>query len=637
MIPSKTLSLRLAALLLTLAPASLRAQWINQTFSLVPGWNAVYLNVDPGYTTIDALIGADPKNPIQEVWLWSPPPGAAQFVTSLPSPSTSAGLWSTWNRSSVSGNTLSTLQGNHALLVRTTNAYSWNLLGQPLAPALTWNSSGLNFIGFPANGATPPTFDAYFSPAPTFETTAQIFQYVGGSLGAGNPLQIFSYPTTPLQRGRAYWVRSPNYNDYFGPFTVTATGGAISFGTHAGQSSITLNNTTAAPLTVYLNLIASAPAPAGMPKVTAAPPLLVRSAINTTNLSYGYSVLNGATNFPVTLQPLGQPGASAQVVLGLNRSAISGGAPGDLVAGVLRLTDDGGLTQIDLPVSAIVGGTTGLWVGQAAVSGVNQYVNTYYTATNDLQLQSVLAQLNLTNGAGGVTYQVDPSTSRIMAFHGGPGGFTNGVFLFTSSTLTNGAVPTPYVLRLVAHSGTNQARGGPGVTLLHHVYVGPDINSNTIVTVTTNLLDSNRLSLARRITAVHFPWSGDSTNFGWFASGAALGSASPVVVSVPLNYNDHGANPFVHTYHPDHDNLDAKFAATLPAGVESFNINRTIRLYFTPPSDDFASLTGSAGKLQGMYQETIQIADDGIQSRNFDVYGSFTLNQITEISTLRTQ
>jgi hypothetical protein len=51
--------------------------------------------------------------------------------------------------------------------------------------------------------------------------------------------------------------------------------------------------------------------------------------------------------------------------------------------------------------------------------------------------------------------------------------------------------------------------------------------------------------------------------------------------TVPLDYRD-PSNPFVHIYHPDHDNKDERFTPTLlPAGRESPNINRTITLTFT--------------------------------------------------------
>src|SRR3974377_545749 len=58
------------------------AQWQTQSLLIRPGWTAVYLHVDASYQTIDQLVGADPSNPISEIWLWRPAPSTLQFVTS---------------------------------------------------------------------------------------------------------------------------------------------------------------------------------------------------------------------------------------------------------------------------------------------------------------------------------------------------------------------------------------------------------------------------------------------------------------------------------------------------------------------------------------------------------------------------
>jgi hypothetical protein len=625
----------LAAFALLLPCLSLHAQWETQSVNLAPGWSAVYLNVDASYDTIDNLVGGDARSPIQQIWMWKPVTGTAQFVLDPSSPFTAGSQWIQWLRANVNitPNQLNALLANQAFLVQNSAStnYVWKIKGKPVAPTFQWSSAGLNFIGLPASSAATPTFDQYLSPAPNFEATAQIFRYVGGNLGATNPQQVFSFNSTPLVRGQAYWIQSPNFNNYYGPFSLTGSSRGISYGSSVGQAAFTLNNNTASALTVYLNLLSSESAPNGQPTIQGVPPILVRGAVNTTNLTYGYAVLNGYTNYAVTLQPSGKPGASVQVVLGLNRSAIADLNPGDLFAGLLRISDSTGLEQIDLPVSATVASTQGLWVGDATVTGVNQYLNTYYTANSLSVMSNILSQLNLTNGANGIQYQIDPTTSRVIGYTR-----TNAVYLSTSSTMTNAGVPAAFSLRLILHSGTNQSQGA-GVTLLQHVYVGNDVFSNSVVTGNSAVLDPNQLGAAKRISSVQFPWQADSANLGWFTPNAVLGSAARVSLAVNLDYNDHASNPFVHTYHPDHDNLDTSFSSYLPAGKESFNIRRSINLYFAPPKNDFASLTSTAGQLTGNYYETITLSDNAAQTRNFDVQGVFAIHQIVNTPTFRTQ
>ncbi len=84
----------------------------------------------------------------------------------------------------------------------------------------------------------------------------------------------------------------------------------------------------------------------------ALPPLLLRGSLNLTNRTYGYTP-HLSTNSPSlwTLAARDQPGSEVEVVLGLNRTAITA-APGSLLAGILSFTDSLGFTLVQAPVSA---------------------------------------------------------------------------------------------------------------------------------------------------------------------------------------------------------------------------------------------------------------------------------------------
>ncbi|MSU04233.1 MAG: hypothetical protein EXS23_03210 [Pedosphaera sp.] len=58
-----------------------------------------------------------------------------------------------------------------------------------------------------------------------------------------------------------------------------------------------LKNMTATTRTVTMDLLASETAPAGQTAITATPPMLVRGALNTTNLTYNHSVLTNQQRF----------------------------------------------------------------------------------------------------------------------------------------------------------------------------------------------------------------------------------------------------------------------------------------------------------------------------------------------------
>ena len=66
------------------------------------------------------------------------------------------------------------------------------------------------------------------------------------------------------------------------------------------------------------------------------------------------------------------------------------------------------------------------------------------------------------------------------------------------------------------------------------------------------------MSVGRRLSAIGFDFDGKGTNdmalAGTFAPGNSLTGAIQIASDYPLN-------PFLHKYHPDHDNLDASFNA----------------------------------------------------------------------------
>jgi hypothetical protein len=86
---------------------------------------------------------------------------------------------------------------------------------------------------------------------------------------------------------------------------------------------------------------------------------------------------------------------------------------------------------------------------------------------------------------------------------------------------------------------------------------------------------------------------------------------------------DHPRNPFKHKFHPDHDNLNARFDG--PAN-ESFDITRTMTLFPEaqppngPPVPDFGY-----HRLGGSYVETIA----GLHKNNITLVGTFLLNRVS--------
>ena len=178
------------------------------------------------------------------------------------------------------------------------------------------------------------------------------------------------------------------------------------------------------------------------------------------------------------------------------------------------------------------------------------------------------------------------------------------------------------------HSGPAQ--------LLQQVYFGTDVYTNQVLSRQESVLDPVQLESARRITATHLPYSPE--NEGWLFD-AALTEGALISATVITPYNDQQSNPFLHTYHPDHDNLDGDFANELPQGSESYEIERTIRLQIDPAGTNFSDRVTGGQTRYGSYQETLKLIgmDPGNgekDTRTFEMRGAFRLDRISTIPEL---
>lgn len=105
----------------------------------------------------------------------------------------------------------------------------------------------------------------------------------------------------------------------------------------------------------------------------------------------------------------------------------------------------------------------------------------------------------------------------------------------------------------------------------------------------------------------------------------AAETTSRWTITVPF---DDPTNPFVHTYHPDHDNLSARLE---PLGnkAESYTITRTCDFKFTSSPPDGSTITGWGSTiLGGTYAETLK----GLNKSDLSTSGTFVMRRVSEIA-----
>ena len=140
--------------------------------------------------------------------------------------------------------------------------------------------------------------------------------------------------------------------------------------------------------------------------------------------------------------------------------------------------------------------------------------------------------------------------------------------------------------------------------------------------------------VARRYSTVAFSFQEPLALAGTGQFGGADGVFTCQVV---LPYND-PRNPFVHQYHPDHDNLDERFQSMVPkagpAGLEtteSWTVTRDLRLQFTATDPQALGQPGwGDNQVGGLYEETIR----GLHSHDLTVSGVFRLQRASSVPVL---
>lgn len=583
----KTILLRISLALLLL-PLPARAEWRTESFTLKAGWNAIYPHVDLSHATLDTLLATYPT--VLEIWRWQPErvdPRAPGDVNAAP-----AGVeWQVWKAGVPEETTFDRLDANYGYLVRVEDGaspFTLSLKGRATLPEVRWRGDGLQLAGFPVlETGTTPTFATYLAPTGFALAQAEILRYNGGPIAAGtNPLAV-SPSVTRITRGQAYWIRVEKFSRYYGPLQVEVGAGAeVRFGTRSDAARLVLTNQTNASLTVALDAVASESAPAGQPDIAGTLPLLAEVDAETE-----FTALGSRT---VTLAA----GAAVQVRLLPDRTAM-GGAVGAHFAALLHLKTTAGVAgqEMFIPATAEVASPAGLWIGEAQITQVGSIVR---------------------------RYQRDAAGNTVKDNNGNP-------VLIEDLTTPGGAtelpgVARPYTLRIIVHvDAAGQAR------LLSHVFQGklaaaPPEEPMGLALLESQL-DSATIDKAVRLSVAHLPLDTVLAFNGSFVPGGSLASGGDLITP-----HDSAVNPFLHVYHPDHDNLDARFQNPLPAGRESFEIHRQISLGFDQSRPADLPTTWGATLMSGFYQETITgTTKPGSALR---VRGPFTLHKVSDISAI---
>lgn len=525
---------------LSVPPAA--AQSLTQNIPLQPGWNSVWLEVDPPDRAPSAVFAG---LPLASAWTWSERVSVADFIQNPDTAGWNRAQWLAFFPTNSPEARLANLYAvlpQRAYLIRLagTNAVTWSVTGRPVLTTPDWVPDRFNLRGFPVDDTVAPTFRQFFRASGAhFEP------------GSGRLEDIFRLSPDGrwgtvaaddvMRRGEACWVYTRGASEFVAPFSLEVNSGeGVDFNGVLRRVELTLRNVHAAAKSIRIE-------PAGP---IAAALLLLPPA------------LPGQTN---PARPLGihhQPvaaGTAHRLRLGLDRSqlggapaAVAAAAPGDASASLLRVSDGEG-TLYYVGVNAAAGAAadfTGLWVGTVTVTNVTSAVVTNYVP-----------------GAPGPVAAGFPLRLLLHVDEGGQVALLRDVTLvYARTNAPTGTNPPAYLPPRATALVTDPAR------LVS--YAAADIRSGAV--------------RGRRLTAPHFDFARTNGQFTLPLTGVF--APSNVVTGTLALPGDVPTNPFLHRYHPDH-------------GTNAYAVTRDIilRLDANPVPDP-----GEGDEvLDGTYAETI--------------------------------
>jgi len=579
----KTRSLLPASLATALASSlwliAAHGQTINQTITLQPGWNSVYLEVQPTNNDANAVFAG---LPVASVWTRAERLSSVDYIQNASEETFNEAGWLRWfhpSRSEAFLNNLFSVFANRAYLIKSTNATPvvWDITGRPSLRQQAWVPDSYNLRGLPVDTNSPPTFVNFFRYSKAhYNPTSGQMQKIYRLNSSGLWTQVATNNAT--KSGEAYWIFTQGASDYVAPLKLSVElGDGLDFGAELTELKLHLANKSASPKSALIK------------EIKAGGPGAIVHYEFVTNVGGTWS------NLPNTLVKTPAAGTETKVRLAVRRKDVGSND----YTSVLEVRDGAG-TRLLVPVTASGGSAdvpsvpldqakshAGLWLGGATINAVSEAHSanpTNPTPTKSEMNLRLLMHVN-TNGQTRLLKEV--------------------IQMWRDGTFTNDG------------SG-NLVVDKPGQYVL--------LTDDTLIGQFQGATVRDGESVGRRLSTVGYDFpSTASSNYlqvaGFFAAGQTL------TATLTLPY-DHQGNPFKHKYHPDHDNLNARFDG--PA-VESYTITRQVQWQLTasPPPGPAVPDYGY-NELGGNYSEIIT----GLHKNPIRVSGNFRLTRVSQIAEL---
>ncbi len=572
-------------------------QLITRTFDLKQGWNSVYLDVVPTNATAEVIFRG---LPVLSAWRPQDKASSVDFISDPSEPVWNRDRWLAYvptNRIESIDNNLFQIDGGRPYLIQLSAAARWTVTGTPYFGPVTWKADAYNLKGFPVDGEITPSFNDFFQSSPShYDAAAGKIQPIFrlGATGRWEQVSGSDY----MDPQTAYWVYCKGASQFVAPIeVVTDAPEGVDFDRGLRETLIRVVNRSSS------SFIASV-SEQGAPGPTA----LTRGVFNPT-VGVIWDKLP-----PVLVSTL-SVGDSLELRLAPDRTAV----PDSGYASYLDIRDNAG-TRFTFPIHIrkLVVATAGLPPAQAQASRLAGLWSGVISVKAVSEAHS--GQL--------VTTQTSKTGEALQVERRG-----------TSDSPT--PVRTSFDLRVLLHvSNSGQTR------MLHEVWqmwqdgtykTQPDgtkvidkpgryvlITDESLLSQFKSAILKDGRPANRRLSSAtfFFPPTSDGNQL---LLGGAFGINQTNIGGYQLPATD-PRNPYLHRFHPDHDNLDNTEFKDFKR--EAFDISRQFQFEFEdwdtadgprPPDYGYSVMAGT-------YRETVT----GLHRQPIFAQGTFRLRRVAE-------
>lgn len=227
----------------------------SQMIQLRPGWNAVFLEVEPLERRPGELFAGTPVEVVAAFFPQIHPMTYIQNPGDAPWREEGWNVWYAPRREDGFLANLHTIQGNQAYLIFASAGFDWTVRGAVSVRSIRWQPNSYNFTGFNLDPQSPPTFEKFFSPSAAHRGQ-KIYRLADG---IWSPVRDLS--TTRMQAGAAYWVYCSGSSSYQGPLELRLSAGEqLDLGSVSRDGRIELRNASGQPTRLVIESM-SGPGP----------------------------------------------------------------------------------------------------------------------------------------------------------------------------------------------------------------------------------------------------------------------------------------------------------------------------------------------------------------------------------------